>query len=132
MMLILTIRTDKPDSEIGLYEDGKQIDYMAWPAHRQLAETIHLKIKHLLDGSKNTQNNLDGIVVFQGPGSFTGLRIGLSVANALASGLNVPIVAGRGDDDWLKQGLERLEAGENDKIALPYYGAPVRITEQKK
>jgi hypothetical protein len=46
-MIILTIRTDKPEAEIGLYDDEKQIIYETWQAHRQLAETIHLKIKEL-------------------------------------------------------------------------------------
>ena len=43
-MLILTIRTDNPESEIGLYDGQKQLDYEVWEAHRQLGTTIHAKI----------------------------------------------------------------------------------------
>lgn len=130
-MLILTIRTDKPEAEIGLFEDRTKLAYSAWPAHRQLAETIHLKISELLESQNRTLSDLKGIVVFKGPGSFTGLRIGLSVANALAYSLDIPIVAEAGGN-WIEQGNKSLEGGENERIALPEYGAPPHITAPKQ
>jgi tRNA threonylcarbamoyladenosine biosynthesis protein TsaB len=129
-MLILTVRTDKPESEIGLYDNEQQLAYETWQAHRELSDTIHLKIKDLLTSQKEELANIQGIVAYLGPGSFTGLRIGLSVANALADGLDIPIV-GSQTDDWLVHGVKRLQAGENDHVALPEYGAPVHITAQK-
>jgi tRNA threonylcarbamoyladenosine biosynthesis protein TsaB len=129
-MLILTIRTDKPESELGLFEDSKQLDYTQWPAHRELAETIHLKISELLRSQKTSINDIGGIIAFQGPGSFTGLRIGLSVANALASGLGIPVVATR-EPEWISTGIKRLQNQENDEPAQPHYGAPVHITAPK-
>jgi len=129
-MLVLVIRTDKPESEIGLFEDDAQLAYESWQAHRLLAETIHLKIDALLKNSSKQFGDLNGIVAYQGPGSFTGLRIGLSVANALAYGLGTPIVAAQGDD-WVKAGIKRLQEGANDTVALPHYGAPVHITKPK-
>ena len=47
-MIILTIRTDKPEAEIGLFEGGKKLAYKSWSAHRQLAETLHTHIRDLL------------------------------------------------------------------------------------
>lgn len=129
-MLIITIRTDKPEAEIGLYEDAKQLKYETWLAHRELAETIHTKLAELLKSQHRELKDLDGIVVFKGPGSFTGLRIGITVANALAYSLNVPIVA-REDPNWLENGVVALQNGQNDKIALPEYGADPHITIQK-
>jgi tRNA threonylcarbamoyladenosine biosynthesis protein TsaB len=69
--------------------------------------------------------------MYKGPGSFTGLRIGLSIGNALANSFDIPIVGETGDD-WIQHGLKRLEDQENDKIVMPEYGAPVHITKQKK
>jgi tRNA threonylcarbamoyladenosine biosynthesis protein TsaB len=130
-MLILTIRTDKPEAQIGLFEDNTKLAYSTWTAHRQLAETIHLKIKELLDSQSKDLNKLQGVVVFKGPGSFTGLRIGISVANALAYSLSIPIIATEGND-WLEQGAQSLEQGHNDAIAMPKYGSPPHITQPKK
>ncbi len=129
-MIILTLRTDKPESEIGLYDDRAQLAYEVWPAHRQLAETLHIKINTMLDAVDKSLHDINGIVVFQGPGSFTGLRIGLATANALAYGIGCPIVATQAD--WIRSGIKRLLAGENDTVALPEYGAAVHITQQKK
>jgi len=130
-MTILTVRSDKPEAEVGLYEDAKQLAYEEWEAHRQLSETIHIKIKEMLDSSSNSWQNVQGIVIYKGPGSFTGLRIGFSVANALAYAQNIPIVA-MGGEDWAQQGIVDLQSGKNDKIALPEYGAPPHITQPKK
>lgn len=130
-MLLLTIRTDKPESELGLYNDASQLTYEVWPAHRQLAETIHPKIKELLSSQAKKLEDIEGIVCFQGPGSFTGLRIGITVANALAMGLSVPIVATQ-DPGWVEHGIQRILGGDTDYPALPHYGAEVHITQQKR
>jgi tRNA threonylcarbamoyladenosine biosynthesis protein TsaB len=130
-MIILTIRTDKPEAEIGLYDGTEQLAYETWQAHRQLAETIHQRITALLAAQSVSLKSLKGIVVFEGPGSFTGLRIGMTVANALAMGLEIPVVAAR-DPKWIEQGIRRALDGENDHPALPEYGADVHITAQKR
>src|ERR1700694_4379725 len=101
-MIILTVRTDKPEAEIGLYDNEKQLVYEVWLAHRKLAETIHKKIAELLNTINKNLSDIEGIVCFKGPGSFTGLRIGLTVANALAYAQNIPIVV-RSDPDWREQ-----------------------------
>lgn len=130
-MLILTIRTDKPEAEVGLYDNDKQLAYVTWQAHRALAETLLQKIEDELKKLDKSWKDIEGIVCFQGPGSFTGLRIGLTVANTLSYSLSAPVVAAQ-DPNWLENGIERLQAGETDKAALPFYGADVHITQQKK
>lgn len=130
MMLILTIRTDKPEAELGLFDNETKLAYSTWPAHRQLAETIHKKIQELLQSQGRNLDDVQGLIAFRGPGSFTGLRIGLSVANALAYGLRVPIVASAGAD-WIKKGCQKLLRGGNDKLTVPEYGAPPHITSPK-
>jgi tRNA threonylcarbamoyladenosine biosynthesis protein TsaB len=129
-MIVVTIRTDKPASEIGIYNDDAQLQYEIWEAHRALGETIHLKLTGLLKAQKLVLSDVQGIVAYEGPGSFTGLRIGLSVANALAYALGVPIVATTGDE-WASEGIDMLRAGKDQKAALPEYGAPVHITAPK-
>lgn len=130
-MIILTLRTDKPEAEIGLYENSRQLAYEKWQAHRQLAETLHTKIHNVLNNQKLDWQDLQGVVVYSGPGSFTGLRIGLAVANALAAGGKIPI-AGSSGEEWLKTGIDNLLEGAGETVVLPDYGAPVHITAQKK
>jgi tRNA threonylcarbamoyladenosine biosynthesis protein TsaB len=129
--MILTIRTDNPQAEIGIYGSHNKSAYEKWQAHRQLAETIHAKIKQLLKSQDKELGNITGIVVFEGPGSFTGLRIGISVANAIAYGLHIPITAQTGED-WIKKGIARLEKDPSFIPVIPEYGAPVHITKQRK
>lgn len=130
-MLILTLRTDKPESEIGLYLDGDRIAYVSWAAHRQLAETLHRRIEDMLAANNRQLKDIQALCVYKGPGSFTGLRIGLSVANSLAASYKVPIVGETGAS-WIEQGIERIVASDNDLIALPEYGAPATITQPRK
>jgi tRNA threonylcarbamoyladenosine biosynthesis protein TsaB len=130
-MLIFTIRTDKPEAEIGLYEDQKQLAYTIWTAHRELAETIEIKIDELLKSINKNRQDLQGIVAYQGPGSFTGLRIGLSVTNALAFTYTIPIVTNR-ETEWIERGIEQLQNNQNDEVILPFYGSEPNITAQKK
>lgn len=130
-MLILTIRTDKPEAELGLFDGHTKLAYEVWEAHRELSKTIHQKIESLLAAQNKTTEDLRGMVCFQGPGSFTGLRIGLTVGNAMAYALGIPIVATMGEQ-WIKQGMNRLHAGEQDEIALPHYGANANITKPRK
>jgi tRNA threonylcarbamoyladenosine biosynthesis protein TsaB len=130
-MIILTLRTDKPIAEIGIYDGSTKIAYRTWEAHRQLAESIHNKLKEVLVLQKLQWSSIEGIVCYQGPGSFTGLRIGLSVANALAMSNNAPIVATT-NEQWTEDGIEMLLAGSSNKVVVPEYGQPVRITQQRK
>lgn len=130
-MLILTIRTDKPQAELGLFKAGTKLAYSEWLAHRQLAETIHEKIKELLESQNKTLADLDAVAVFKGPGSFTGLRIGITVANTLADSLELPIVSESGND-WIAGSRDRLLQGENENLVLPEYGAPAKTTKPRK
>ncbi len=127
-MLMLALRTDKPEAELYLYENGVELGSVVWQAHRQLAETLHKKIVELLNENSKDQQSLEKIGAYEGPGSFTGLRIGLSVANTLSYALQIPIVGASGDD-WLNQCVQF--DGSMEPV-IPQYGADPHITKQKK
>lgn len=127
----LMIRTDKPEAELYIYAQDTLLAEHVWEAHRQLAETIHRTIDNLLAAQGLQASQLEAIAAWQGPGSFTGLRIGLSVANAFASAQAIPIVGATGTQ-WRETALARLAAGDNDGAVLPEYGAPVHITAPRK
>jgi tRNA threonylcarbamoyladenosine biosynthesis protein TsaB len=130
-VLILAIKTDCPLAELYLYQDNQQLQQIKWQAHRQLADTVHLKIKMALAAAGKEYADIGGLVIFKGPGSFTGLRIGASVFNATAYALNIPIVGEMGDK-WLNSGIESLISGQNHKIVVPEYGGEANITRPVK
>jgi len=130
-MKILTIRTDKPEAEIGLFNDNVETDYIKWQAHKELSLTILTTIKTLLDKNNLDYKDIEGVIIYSGPGSFTGLRIGFSVGNSLSYGLKIPIVS-TNESNWIKDGISRLKNKESDYVAVPYYGQEPHVTAPRK
>lgn len=130
-MLALAIKTDNPTAELALVRDGKVIDSAAWVGHRRLAETLHSQIKDLLQNNNLDWSSIEGVLVFRGPGSFTGLRIGISVANAISTGRQVPISGAEGKD-WIEFAYKQLVAKPDLTPVTPVYGAEPHITKPKK
>ena len=102
-----------------------------WQADRMLAKYLLKHLHDLLLSNNFDWNDISAIGVYTGPGSFTGLRIGITVMNSLADSLNISIVGATGDD-WQEIAIRRLENNENDKIVLPNYGSDAKITTPKK
>jgi tRNA threonylcarbamoyladenosine biosynthesis protein TsaB len=130
-VIILALRTDHPKAELYLFDGEEKKAELKWQAHLKLAETLNSKIEEILNKSSISYDDLDGIAVYKGPGSFTGLRIGMSAANALAYAQDIPIAAVMGEN-WLTKGVKTLQIGRDDKIAIPEYGGPARITKPRK
>jgi len=128
--MILAIKTAGQDTELYLVTTDGQIKHqLQWESRRELADKLLIKINGLLEHAGLELADLKGIAVFSGPGSFTSLRIGHTVANALADGLGLAVVGAMGDD-WLKQAAARA-TGQPSDPALPHYGAEAHITKPK-
>jgi len=128
--MILLLDTSTPLCRLSLIEGDWQYD-TSWEAGRGLAKGLLAFLESEIESQQKTWQDVTGLVVYKGPGSFTGLRIGVTVFNTLAYSNNWPIV-GTTDDNWRQVGIERLEAGENDEIVLPEYGGEANITQPKK
>ena len=129
--MILALRTDKPEVELYLLDtDGKESAKHVWEAHRQLAATLVEAIQSFLKQNQLEATNLTGIIVFTGAGSFTGLRIGTTVANALAYSHALPIASGEGDD-WIAHGLAQLSSIRPGTYVIPQYDKEPNITKPK-
>lgn len=129
--MILAIRTDQPQATLVLVEDGRQLESYSWQADRQLADTLLDQIEKLLARHQAGWAKLTGILVYQGPGSFTGLRIGATVANTVAYACEIPIV-GSTSEDWLNKGLDALQTAKPGRQVLPQYGSEPNISQPKK
>lgn len=124
--MILSLQTSGPTCHVWL-DDAEY----SWEAHRTLAHGLLAYLEECLTKENKTFKDLSGLIVFQGPGSFTGLRIGITVMNTIAASERLAIVGETGDD-WLSHGHTRLNRGENDKMVVPEYGGEAHITQPKK
>jgi tRNA threonylcarbamoyladenosine biosynthesis protein TsaB len=130
--VILLIDSSKSELFIALYtQQGVRIATDVLPRGRELSKKILNDIQAALERHGMTLNDIAAIGVYRGPGSFTGLRIGITVANALADSLMVPI-CGEGGDDWESDCIQRITQGDNDHSITPEYGAMPHITQQKR
>ena len=125
--MILCLRTDTPSAEVYVCDDDRVIVSRVWEAHRTLARDLLRVCQEVIIEAGVSFSELQGIVVYQGPGSFTGLRIGCTVANTIAYSESVPIV-GEGGDSWIANGRARLLTGANDHTVMPNYGVSPRVT----
>ncbi len=128
--MILALRSDKPEAELYLFDDGKKIAEIKWEAHRELADTILGKIKEILVNNNIADKDITGIIMHTGEGSFTGLRIGTTVANAMSYSLGVPIVAAEGEN-WINEGLGKITSSKPGNLVVPKYNAEPNISQPK-
>jgi tRNA threonylcarbamoyladenosine biosynthesis protein TsaB len=150
--MILALKTADEISELYLLEDVNTASPTAglkpavksekkWQAGRELGRSLLGEIEQFLQASSLQQEGLDsrdkpendstepqGLVVFTGPGSFTGLRIGITTMNTIAYAKNISIVGASGED-WLSDGTKRLKNHQNDRIVTPNYGREPNITK---
>lgn len=129
--MILCLKTDAPTAEVYVYDGDRLVASRVWEAHRTLARDLLRVCDEVLAEAGSSLSRLDSMVVFKGPGSFTGLRIGCTVANTIAYSQSIPIV-GTDGESWIDAGLTRLAAGDDDRVVLPHYGAPPRVTAPRK
>ncbi|MDD3480963.1 MAG: tRNA (adenosine(37)-N6)-threonylcarbamoyltransferase complex dimerization subunit type 1 TsaB [Patescibacteria group bacterium] len=122
--LILYLDTSEKEAIVAIYEGKDLVIEQKWMAHRELSTTLSIKYEEILKKAKISGEELSGIVAFLGPGSFTGLRIGISFANGLAYALEKPIYGTK------EKG--KIEYRNPKKILVPEYGAPPKITKAKK
>lgn len=93
MPKILNIETATDICSVCLCEDGKILSLQEGEKGFNHASTLTILIQKCLDDAKITLNDLDAVAVSQGPGSYTGLRIGVSVAKGICYALDKPLIA---------------------------------------
>jgi tRNA threonylcarbamoyladenosine biosynthesis protein TsaB len=92
MALILNIDTAIETASISLAQDGKVILFATNESKKDHAAWIQPAIRLLMEDSEWTLQNLNAVAVTIGPGSYTGLRIGLSAAKGLCYALKIPLI----------------------------------------
>lgn len=128
--MILLLDTSTPVCKLTLV-DGNWRYEDEWQADRTLAKNLLRYLTEQLEKNGKTFSDITALGAFRGPGSFTGLRIGLTVLNTIADSGNLPIIGEEGED-WQKKAIAKINDGQNDQIVLPYYGSEAHITKPRK
>lgn len=89
--MLLAINTATSETELALIKDRKVIEARSWISQRDDAEKTFPAIIKLLKDHKLTFQDLKALFVINGPGTFSGVRVGVTIANTLGFSLNVPI-----------------------------------------
>lgn len=92
MATILNIETSTEVCSVALTSEGQVLDHRENYDGQTHATLLSQYVKEMLDYARSREMTIDAIAVSIGPGSYTGLRIGLSEAKGLAFGLNVPLI----------------------------------------
>lgn len=94
MAYILHIESATSNCSVGLSHNGKIVAVKELnTAHYSHAENLHDFIKDVLEEAELQMLQLNAVSISKGPGSYTGLRIGVSAAKGLAFGLQIPLIA---------------------------------------
>jgi len=93
MPLILQIETATTSCSIALVQDGQVLAIKELDQRNVHAEVITLFIEEVCSAANKKYKDLDAIAVSSGPGSYTGLRIGVSTAKGLCYALDKPLIA---------------------------------------
>lgn len=111
MSLILCIETGTDVCSVGIARDGELLSLRESDQGRDHARLVAVYVDELLGENDIRPEELDAVAVGMGPGSYTGLRIGVSFAKGLCYGLNIPLIAVGSLDAMTEVAIEDHEAG---------------------
>lgn len=95
---------------VGISKDGKVVDRISYEAWQRQSEMMVTEVDNILKRNNISKEELDAVVVGIGPGSYTGVRIGVTIAKTIAYALKIKIYA--------KSSLSLLKDKEKPTICL--------------
>lgn len=111
MALILNIDTAVDIASLCLSKDGEVISFAKNESQKDHASWLHVSIKGVFEKNNIELGSIDAIAVTGGPGSYTGLRIGMATAKGICYALNKPLIC-------LNTLLVMANAANNEKTDL--------------
>ena len=109
-MIDLLLDSSNIDLSVGISKDGVVIDYTSYEAWQCQSEYMIQEIDKLLNKHNITRNDITGVIVNVGPGSYTGIRISLTIAKVMCLALNIPM--------YTLSSLRALQKGVEPSICL--------------
>jgi tRNA threonylcarbamoyladenosine biosynthesis protein TsaB len=108
MALLLSLETSTQACSVALHNEGILIASREIKTPRSAASQLAVMIQEVLNHSGSMPQDLQGVIVASGPGSYTGLRIGVATAKGLCYALGIPLIAINTLDLLSSQGKQYL------------------------
>lgn len=121
--MILQIETATTSCSIALVKNGQVLGFKEINQRNIHAEVITLFIEELINTAGYTYNDIDAMAVSSGPGSYTGLRIGVSTAKGLCFALDKPLIAIETLTAMANGAITMNLAGDDDTLLCPMIDA---------
>jgi len=116
-MMLLAIDTSTDSASLALVQDGRTLAEATWRCGQNHSVELLPRLTRLLQEARAELQSVSCILVAKGPGSFNGLRVGLSTAKGLAFSLDIPIIGVSSLE------LEARQHAENDLPICPIFNA---------
>ncbi|MDO5716278.1 MAG: tRNA (adenosine(37)-N6)-threonylcarbamoyltransferase complex dimerization subunit type 1 TsaB [Tissierellia bacterium] len=91
-MILLSLLTGTASTGVSLGRDGESLISLSIEGGIRQSETVFSMVKDAFQYVDLTMDDVDGVAVLQGPGSFTGLRVGFAAAKAIAFAKDIPFL----------------------------------------
>ena len=101
--MILSIETSTPACSIALHREGKLLAEQSYYSEKSHSVLLPVIIEELLTNTQVLRNELLAVSISAGPGSYTGLRIGISAAKGLCFALQIPLISVNSLDALIEQ-----------------------------
>jgi universal bacterial protein YeaZ len=106
----LLLDSSNKNLSVGLGSDHVLVDHISYDAWQKQSELLVDEIGKMLKKNHLDRKELDEVVVSKGPGSYTGVRIAMSVAKTIAFALEIPL--------YLVSSLEAMKVADKPTICL--------------
>lgn len=117
MALILNLETSTENCSAALSLDGEVISLKEESSEQYIhSESLHPFIQEVMSAAGRKLTDLDAVAVGKGPGSYTGLRIGVSAAKGLAYALNIPLISATGLEMLALKMTQENDVAEGDLL----------------
>lgn len=121
MALILNIETSTEVCSVSLTENGKTLFLKESSEGLNHSKLLTVFIENIFKENSLDINSVDAVAVSKGPGSYTGLRIGVSVAKGLCYGLDIPLISVNSLEimgKYAAQNSDKFGVEKNEKAVL--------------
>ena len=112
MAIILNIDTAVESASVCLAKEGRSLQFAINSNQKDHASWLHVTTKKIIADTGTNIKDIEAVAATIGPGSYTGLRVGLSTAKGLCFALNIPLIA----VNTLEMMAYAVEKGEADFI----------------